>query len=81
MVGGGGGLQNGRRSKSSFTPTKKKGRGGGLEWAEHVLDMLEGGTQRFEVVLNQVFEILGILKGNIKRFHPLEGRREKFYRN
>ena len=78
--GGGGVYKTVGGAKSSFTPTKKKG-GGGVARAEHVLDMVKGGTQRFEVVLIQVLEIMVILKGNVKRFHHLEGGREKFYRN
>ena len=47
IKGRGGGLQNGRGSIRSFTPTK---RGGG---AEKVLAMMKGGTKSVGVVFTQ----------------------------
>ena len=44
--------------------------------------MLKGGTTSFEVVLTRELEVLAILKGGAKSFHPLKGGgggRKKFY--
>ena len=59
-------LQNGwGGGKSGFTPTKKKG--GGRTSFSHAGG---GGTKRFKVVLTQKLEVLAILIGGAKGFHP-----------
>ena len=46
-----------------------------------VLAMLKGGTTSFKVVLTQELEVLAIVVGWGKSFHPLKGGggRKKFY--
>ena len=50
-----------------FYPYKKG------EGAEKISAMLKGGTTSFEVVLTRELEVLAILKGGAKSFHPLKG--------
>ena len=56
------------------TPLKREGGG-----VENVLAMLKGGTTIFEEFKTQELEVLAILMGGAKGFHPLKGGHAKFY--
>ena len=63
---GRGGYKTGRGVASEVLPLQKGG-------AEKVLAMLKGGTTSFEVVLTWELEVLAIVMGGTKSFHPLKG--------
>ena len=67
-----GGYKTRGGGKSSFTPTKSG--------VEKSFSHARGeGTNSFEVVLTWELEVLAILKGGTKSFHPLKWGWEKFY--
>ena len=75
VKGGGGGLQNRKGGQVKVLPLQKKGDG-----QKKSKSCWRGaGIRSFKVVLTWELEVLAILMGGIKSFHPLKGDCEKFY--